>query len=194
MSKKKRPKCQPPLTQDLSRERNSRRTRVGFKQPESQYSCGFQPSSTHRKRPVISCCYQGAPRPPQAIRSGVAGRSGGAFARGRRGPSSRHPEPPGRAMGYLVAKPWAALNRDRHASGVVYLGPPAQTPALLFELVEVSRDSGMQAPPQLQVPAPHLRVVSRRERGKKLPYPARGREEAFPVPQGGAAVGRSGTR
>jgi len=36
-------------------------------------------------------------------------------------------------------------------------------------------------------------VVSRRERGKKLPYPARGREEAFPVPQGGAAVGRSGT-
>ena len=31
---------------------------------------------------------------------------------------------------------------------------------------------GMQALPQLQVPAPHLRVVSRRERGKKLPYPA----------------------
>ena len=27
---------------------------------------------------------------------------------------------------------------------------------------------------------PHLRVVSRRERGKKLPYPARSREEAFP--------------
>jgi len=30
-------------------------------------------------------------------------------------------------------------------------------------------DSGMRIPPQLQVLAPHLRVVSKRESGKKLP-------------------------
>ena len=73
------------------------------------------------------------------------------------------------------------------------MGPAAHTPLLLSELVSIVRVVVCVYQPNFKCLHPHLRVVSRRERGKKLPYPARGREEAFPVPQGGAAVGRSGT-
>jgi hypothetical protein len=57
---------------------------------------------------------------------------------------------------------------------VVYLGPPAQTPALLFRPVDrcffvtvTSKWYACTTPTSSA--APHLRVVSRRESGKKLP-------------------------
>jgi hypothetical protein len=49
--------------------------------------------------------------------------------------------------------------------------------------------SPVSASTQSQQPAPHLRVVSRREKGKSCPTRPRGKETAFRVPQGGAAVG-----
>lgn len=39
---------------------------------------------------------------------------------------------------------------------------------------------GVVKPPQLQVPAPHLRVVSRREKGKSCPTGPHGQVGVFP--------------
>ena len=62
----------------------------------------------------------------------------------------------GRAIGYLVDQAAAALERDRHAPGVVYLGPPAQTPVLLFELVVRSREEVCKHYPNFKCLPPTL--------------------------------------
>lgn len=60
----------------------------------------------------------------------------------------------------------------RYGYVVAYLGLAAQTPLLLSMIEEMREQTTIMHSPQLQQLAPHLRVVSKREIGKKLPYPA----------------------
>ena len=60
------------------------------------------------------------------------------------------------------------VNRGRlhqGAPGVAYMGPPAHTQVLLFELVAIVRVVVCIYHPNFKCLHPHLRVVSRRERG-----------------------------
>jgi hypothetical protein len=59
------------------------------------------------------------------------------------------------------------------AAGVASMGPAAHTPLLLWRIVKLHEQTTSVLAPQLQQLAPHLRVVSKRKIGKKLPYPAK---------------------
>lgn len=62
----------------------------------------------------------------------------------------------GRAILYLVDQAAAALESNRHTADVVYLGPPAQTPVLLFELVVRSREEVCKHHPNYKCLPPTL--------------------------------------
>jgi hypothetical protein len=133
---------------------------------ESQYPCGFQPLVSSEKRPVIPCCYQApwtpARTPPLARRRTCC-------------PPGR-PSTPGRqkavcrARHRLPGRPGRGRTRARSTRTWCGLpGPSGPDPGTVVRARGVVQGSGMRAPPQIQQPAPHLRVVSRREIGKKLP-------------------------
>jgi hypothetical protein len=63
-------------------------------------------------------------------------------------------------------------------------GPSGPDPGTVVRASDNRQASGMRIPPQIQQPAPHLRVVSRREMGKSCPTRPDGQGGSFPCTSG----------
>lgn len=115
-----------------------RGVRGTLKTAESHYPCGFQPAASIKIRLVIPCCYQAAETPAPLGR--------GASSQRRRPASGKHrcqwpltQKASARARAPLPGSDQVSRgDRRRLAPGVVYLGPPAQTPAPLARLSRCS--------------------------------------------------------